>query len=691
MARFRYKAVAPTGSIVEGELEAQARAGAIERLRELKHLPVRVEEVTGEEPPPVAPAAFPGPDGRIEPRFDLASPVVRSEPAGESPDHDALVLNTLAPAEAELPPASEPVTEPASEPAVRMEPLIERLSLDAADVMGSMEPILGGAFAPVRDPDDRIEPTVEPGLPAQEAQADRAGDEPEPALEPWLRVAPGPEPILPEPSTPEPILSDQAPEPEAPRPLRWDIGEEMPAASPELPVADATVARWPSWRADGEPEPTAALLAEAEFQPGTQQEAPARWMADEPAMPDAAPVVPARDHPLERVDWSASALDVPATALAAAAPDLDVGEPLPGTRAEPPPKAKKKKGGKNALPPRLVPVFTRELQVLLAAGLPMDRALRIVVEATADDRVAAAADALLARVRSGSLLSEAMEELPDRFDEFLRMAVRAGEAGGALPVVLDQVATYQERGQRLARSVRTALIYPSILAFAAALSVILLLTVVVPQFETLFRQSAQAPPLATRLVIGASIFLRDYGWILPATVAFLWIALRWRYADARRGLFLHRRALRLPLVGNVIAGVSVERFARALGTLLANGVALPDALGLVANAVPNRAIGAVIASAVDRVKQGERLGDTLEEGGAMPLLAVQLVRVGEESGRLVEMLDRLADIYAQEVDTAVRRLTSMIEPILILVIGVVVGGIVLSLLSAIAGLNALAL
>jgi general secretion pathway protein F len=257
--------------------------------------------------------------------------------------------------------------------------------------------------------------------------------------------------------------------------------------------------------------------------------------------------------------------------------------------------------------------------------------------------------------------------------------------------VLDQVATYQERGQRLARSVRTALIYPSILAFAAALSVILLLTVVVPQFESLFRQSAQAPPLATRLVIGASVFLRDYGWIVPATVAFLWIALRWRYADARRGLFLHRRVLRLPVIGNVVSGVSVERFARALGTLLANGVGLPDALGLVANAVPNRAIGAVIASAVDRVKQGERLGDTLEEGGAMPLLAVQLVRVGEESGRLVEMLGRLADIYAQEVDTAVRRLTSMIEPILILVIGVVVGGIVLSLLSAIAGLNALAL
>jgi general secretion pathway protein F len=235
------------------------------------------------------------------------------------------------------------------------------------------------------------------------------------------------------------------------------------------------------------------------------------------------------------------------------------------------------------------------------------------------------------------------------------------------------------------------MIYPSVLAFAAAFSVILLLTLVVPQFELLFRQSAQVPPLPTRAVIAVSAFLRDWGWIVPAAALLLWIALRWRYADARRGARLHRRILGLPVVGPVIAGISVERLSRSLATLLANGVALPEALGLVANTVPNRAVGAVAAAAVDRVKQGERLGDALEEGGALPPLAVQLIRVGEESGRLVEMLARLADIYAGEVDVAVRRLTAVIEPALILVIGVVVGGIVLSLLAAIAGLNALAL
>lgn len=677
MARFKYKAVAPTGSIVEGEMEAQARQAAIERLRELKHLPVRVEEISATPPPsppappPPAPAPSPVPtaevvrlreaDSRIEPRFEPPPPP---------------------------PPAPEPEPEP------HHEPVIERLSLDTAGVAGSMEPILGGAFSPVQAPeptaDDqgRVEPSLDAGLGHQDEMS------PEPAFD-------LPPAVAPEPASPPPDAEiDAAPD----RPLRWDVGDGPEAASPPGPPAEARAAdpRDEGWRDAG----LAAITREAQRALHAEEreagDTPARWLSEEDvrirdALAADEPMV--LDKPIEQVDWSASAFEAtaaePATLRAARDDDqaFDAGEPLPGARAEPEPKKakKKKKSARNALPAHLLPVFTRELQVLLAAGLPMDRALRIVVEATADDRVAAAADALLSRVRSGSLLSEAMEDMPERFDEFLRMAVRAGEAGGALPEVLDQVATYQERGQRLARSVRTALIYPAILSFAAALSVILLLTVVVPQFEMLFRQSGQAPPFATQMVIGASVFLRDYGWILPATATFLWVVGRWRYADARRGQFLHRRALRLPLVGKVIAGVSVERFARALGTLLANGVALPDALGLVANAVPNRAIGAVVAGAVDRVKQGERLGDTLEEGGAMPLLAVQLVRVGEESGRLVEMLGRLADIYAQEVDTAVRRLTSMIEPILILVIGVIVGGIVLSLLSAIAGLNALAL
>lgn len=682
MARFRYKAVAPTGEVVEGELEALARGAAIERLRELRHLPVRVEELPPRE---TRPMRLVPEEERIEPVLG-PPPVEAVAPTGPEPAE-------APPAEAILPepgPVEPTLTGPlpgdASPPpaAARAEPpLIERITLDqaveslraefaAAPTAGiQTEPPFEQTPANSDEPlvlDDEVPPEAEP-LPAARAAALPEG-EPAPAPE-----ASG------EPSAPPPPL------------MRWDFGApplsapeirpEAPAPQPppvpqppEPSVQHPADAGWLEW------QEAAAAIAAAETRRAAAPTADAAVATAAGAAQEVAPAEPA--------DF-ARPPDEPASAAPVQTDESILVAPAPiAPRAEPqaPQKAKR---SKQALPPRLVPVFTRELQVLLSAGLPMDRALRILVESTADDRVAAAADALLARVRGGALLSEAMDAMPARFDEFLRTAVRAGEAGGSLSEVLDQVASYQERGQRLTRSVRTALIYPSILAFAAAFSVVLLLTLVVPQFETLFRQSAQVPPLPTRLVIAAASFLRDWGWVVPAAALVLWIAARWRYADARRRARLHRRLLGMPVVGAVIAGVSVERMARSLATLLANGVALPEALGLVANTVPNNAVAAAAATAVERVKQGERLADALEEGGVLPPLAVQLIRVGEESGRLVDMLARVAEIYAGEVDVAVRRLTAVIEPALILLIGVVVGGIVLSLLAAIAGLNALAL
>lgn len=685
MARFRYKAVAPTGEVVEGEMEALARGAAIERLRELRHLPVRVEELA------------PGERGSFR-----APPVERIEPVLEAPPAPPPRVAPVQPAPA---PASPPPAPPLAEPSAKVTPLrperppIERITIDQAVEALQAE----FADAPARSADERrsVEPaaanTDEPLVLDQEVAAEPAPAEAPPA-EPAAEPAPaavGPE--APPESTEDTEASLVYPEDREVRPSRWwrnrrsvdDRPQEEPQVEPQ-------------------PESSAEPPVGPPAEPPAQPIAEARWMEwQEAAAAVAAAESVRREPPLQATPEAASATEEPAPPAAepasaeqAADPTLMIApepiEPRPEPLAEraPQPAAhapRKAKRGKAALPSHLQPVFTRELQVLLAAGLPMDRALRIIVESTADDRVATAADALLARVRGGALLSEAMDATPDRFDEFLRTAVRAGEAGGSLAEVLDQVASYQERGQRLLRSVRTALIYPSILAFAAAFSVILLLTLVVPQFEVLFRQSAQVPPLATRAVIAISAFVRSWGWIAPAAALVGWLVLRWRYSGARRRVVLHRRALRLPFVGRVIAGVSVERLARSLATLLANGVGLPEALGLVASTVPNRAVGAVVAAAVDRVKQGERLADALDEGNVLPPLAVQLVRVGEEGGRLVDMLARLADIYAGEVDVAVRRLTAVIEPVLILVIGTVVGGIVLSLLAAIAGLNALAL
>ncbi len=604
MARFRFKAVAPSGQLVEGEMTAPLREMVIDQLRSRQHLPVRVDEVEAEAGERVEPAVTAPP--AIAP--ERPEPILGDAPAGE-------------------PEESEP-------------------QLDAPAKPGAESPGRGVTVRVRRDwsgGERRATPHGAPPPGMDERRKDRLPEAPradndgrtEPSAD-WPAAPPPGEQPAQEPP-PQPVAQF--------RPVRW----QAPAAAEPSPAESAPAASPPAMRPR---QDVGAQIGEARYRGATE-------------------LTPA-----------------------AAAEDLvPVETPPPRPLAEAPPPQKQPRKGKRraAMPSRLQPVFTRELQVLLSAGLPVDHALKIIVESTADDRVAAAADTLLTRVRGGAVLSEAMDTMPEQFDEFLRTAVRAGEAGGALSDVLDQVAAYQERGARLMRAVRTALIYPAILAFAAAMSVVLLLTLVVPQFEQLFLQAGQAPPLVTRIVIKASSLLRQYGWVIPAAGFAVWLAARLRFGNVNRRARLHRRLLRLPLAGPLIAGVSVERFARSTATLLANGVGLPDALALVAETLPNRAIGAAVAASVERVKQGERLGDALEDGRAMPLLAVQLIRVGEEGGKLTEMLARLSAIYAADVDVAVRRLIAIIEPVLILTIGVVVGGIILSLLAAVTGVNALAL
>lgn len=338
-----------------------------------------------------------------------------------------------------------------------------------------------------------------------------------------------------------------------------------------------------------------------------------------------------------------------------------------------------------------VAVFTREMHTLLEAGLPADRALQLIAEISTNPALAAVVTRLRARVRGGAALSEAMAEEGEVFGPFYRAMVRAGEAGGALDVTMDSLAGYLERTGRLATSVRSALIYPAILIAAAVVSVLILMTLVVPQFELLFRETAGEIPWITGLVLGASRLVRGYGWILVLAGLAAWLGLRWRWRRPAARAGRDRAVLRLPVVGHLLARIEVERLARSLATLLANGVALPGALELAGAAASNRVIADAVAAAAERVKQGERLADVLEAAGGFPPLAVQFIRVGEESGRLESMLLKLADAYAQEVEVTLQRLLALLEPALILFIGVFVAGIVLSLFAAIFGINALAL
>jgi general secretion pathway protein F len=278
---------------------------------------------------------------------------------------------------------------------------------------------------------------------------------------------------------------------------------------------------------------------------------------------------------------------------------------------------------------------------------------------------------------------------PHVFNAFYRAMVQAGEAGGALAAALGRLAGYLERAEALLRTLRSALIYPTILLVAAFVSVLAIMTFVVPQFELLFHQSGGNLPWLTRAVLGVSAVLRDFGWLLALAAVAAGFALRlhWRQPEARRRR--DRALLRRPGVGPLIVEVEIERFARSLSALLGNGIQLPAALAVAEGTIGNRALAAGVAAAASEVRQGRRLADALAES-AFPPLAVQLIRVGEEAGNLDSLLLTLADLYAAETESAFKRLVAVVEPLLIVGIGLFVALVVISFLMAVVGVNELA-
>lgn len=361
-------------------------------------------------------------------------------------------------------------------------------------------------------------------------------------------------------------------------------------------------------------------------------------------------------------------------------PPTGAGEAIPaGTRRRPP-------GDRRALA-----LFTRKLGTLIEAGLTLPRALSILAETGAADPAAALARDLHHRLRQGAALSDAMDMHPDRFDAFYRAMVRAGEGAGALGATLGRLADFLDKAAALRAAIRSALIYPAILLGAALVSVALLVALVLPQFETLLRSAPGQLPPVTLAVFAAGAFLRTWGWALLVLLLAPFALARLSFGGVAGRRWADRLALRLPLAGELIRLTEFERIFRSLGALTGNGVALPRALELVARIAGNRSVAAAVAAMPPAVRQGEKLSEALAAQPVVPPLAVQLIRVGEESGALDAMLLRTADIFAAEVELALKRLVSLIEPALIILIGVLVATIVVSLLSAIMGINALAL
>jgi general secretion pathway protein F len=332
--------------------------------------------------------------------------------------------------------------------------------------------------------------------------------------------------------------------------------------------------------------------------------------------------------------------------------------------------------------------MTRELAILLAAGQPLEQALMTLTDGAGS--VAALAAQVLARVRAGASLSTALEEQGPVFPRLYVNMVRAGESSGTLDVVLERLADLRERGEKTREMVVSAMLYPIILIIVSLASVFLLLTFVVPQFETIFKDAGAALPTPTAIVIAIGRFCQDYGWIVGLGTVAAAIAARRLLAMPGPRLAWDRTALRLPLLGTLMRTLATARFCRTLSTLVGNGVDLPTGIALSRDVIPNTAIATAMETVITGVRQGRGLADPLAEIGIFPPLALQMLRVGEETGRIDMTSAHIAEAYERKLEAAIKRLVTLVEPALIIVLGLAVGGIVMSILLAVISINDLA-
>jgi general secretion pathway protein F len=348
--------------------------------------------------------------------------------------------------------------------------------------------------------------------------------------------------------------------------------------------------------------------------------------------------------------------------------------------------------GRGRVRAKEVTTFLRQLAILLTAGQPLERALMTMAGTTAGKRggaVARLAQPILDSVRGGHSLSAAVDALA-----FPRLAVnmiRAGETSGKLAKVLDRLADLRERSEKIRTTVTSAMLYPVLLVIVALGSIALLLTFVVPQFETVFRDAGAELPVSTAIVVALGRFLQGWGWLVLLAILAGLLLLRQALTLSGPRLAWDRMLLRLPVLGGLLRILVTARFCRTLATLAGNGVDLPNALMLSRDVVPNRAVAEALDTVVTGVRQGRGLSEPLAATGLFPDFAVQMLKVGEETGRIDLTAGHVADAYEQELETSVKRLVGLLEPTLIIVLGLAVGGIVMSILTAILSINDLAL
>ena len=335
--------------------------------------------------------------------------------------------------------------------------------------------------------------------------------------------------------------------------------------------------------------------------------------------------------------------------------------------------------------------MTSELSVLLRAGLPLDRALKVLIDMDGQPRMRAVLAELLKAVKGGKALSMALQPFEDTFSSFYLSMVRAGEASGQLSAVLDRLVEHLESAKATRDSVVSAMIYPAILLVVAVLSIVVMLGFVVPQFETLFNDMGDALPAMTKGVVASAEFIKAWGFFLAiiAVMAGL-IFQRWASSDAGKAV-LDRRLLALPIAGNIAFEYEMAKFARTVGTLLGNGVSLLKAIQIAIDTVGNLPLKEGLAVLPPAVKAGKRMSIALDETKMFTPMVIQMTRVGEESGSLDGMMLELAKVFEDHVASGIKRLLTLLEPVLILTMGFIIALIIISILMGILSVNDLAI
>ena len=338
-----------------------------------------------------------------------------------------------------------------------------------------------------------------------------------------------------------------------------------------------------------------------------------------------------------------------------------------------------KRIGKGSIKTRDVVIFTRQFSTMINSGLPLVQALTILAEQTDNKALAEVTKKVVFDVESGNTVADALSKHPRAFTNLYVNMVAAGEAGGILDTILMRLATFLEKNDALVRKVKGAMIYPAVIMSVAAIAVVTLLIFVIPVFAGMFASGGMALPLPTRIVIGASGFLKAYWWVIGAVVIVGGYSGKKYYATSNGKLVIDRILLRVPVLGDVLRKSAVSRFTRTLGTLISSGVSILEGLEITAKTAGNRVIQDAIMQSRSSIAGGDTIAQPLQKSKVFPPMVISMIAVGEQTGGLDEMLSKIADFYDEEVDAAVGNLLSLLEPIMIVFLGVVVGGMVVAM------------